>query len=672
MEEKMIRQTKFTTGEVDFSTWKRTEAEEYLSSAQSLLNCEVGTIGLLKKRKGSTSMLNITGNPIPQTHLYEFIDQYNNYYIVVSSNLRFDIYQKVGTVVTFVQSLTSADNVPYLTADLNDIDYTQDNDSLVLASPKYPPARIYITAYNTPAPPTFAYQALQIFPKPSYDFGNINYNAYPVTYTIIGSGLTFVITGSPPFTGAWTGGIIIGAGASDTAPIGYAIINSLSVVGNVTTFFCTMIIPFEVDPGNTTGYQYAIKQPAWSAILGYPACVLYFQNRLWFGNTLQLNNTVFGSRINAPINFDVGTGADTDAIVYTIGQTGAGSILWMNGGKQLEIFCTNNEFACPQNENAALTPSTFSIRQQSSYGALVGFKPITYINDSYYVTRSGNAIINFRFNGIGLTYISSNVSAASSHLVKSPINRALLRGSDTTQDNFIYFLNPDNTLTAFQFASEYKLAALTPAEFQPDTSLIDIVTIDNTVVILKFYSLTGQYILEQLDNNTRMDGTVTTTMASTGVITGLDEYNGYEVQVVYEGQDYGQYPVVSGTITVFNPHGYSGTVTVGFLYPVVINTMYPFSSAVESPFFKHVTRIYVDYDNAINFSINGELVPYQNFAAIQAGESIFPRSGTAIIDPYSGWNRFDNDGEPIIQITQNAPFDLRILGIGYQIESAVI
>ena len=53
MSEQMIRQTNFNMGEVDPTVWKRTDIPEYLTAAQSLLNIEVGTTGLAKKRKGT-------------------------------------------------------------------------------------------------------------------------------------------------------------------------------------------------------------------------------------------------------------------------------------------------------------------------------------------------------------------------------------------------------------------------------------------------------------------------------------------------------------------------------------------------------------------------------------------------------------------------------------------
>jgi hypothetical protein len=700
---KMIRQTSFSTGEVDQVTWKRTDINEYLTAAQSLLNCEVGTTGLAKKRKGTEFMLNASAYANPNSRMYEFIDKNNDYYILMSANGHFYVFDapndevqvvtmRGNNVVTgrgtnvvarsnglpFVQDIVT----PYITTDLDQIDYTQDNDTLILTHPNYAPGRIYISSYAT-SPPTFAFQYLDIYPLPSYDFNSINYNNFNVTLSVAGSPptLTFQFTGvgaDPGFTNAWIGGEIIGGGVSETSPIGYAIITAVSYSGGgggTVTFTGIVQLPFETNPTlyARKGSQYSIRQPAWSAALGYPAKVLFYQNRLWFGNTKTLPSTVFGSRINAPINFDVATGRDTDAIVYTIGQTNSGAITWMNGGKQLEVYCQNYEFACPQDQNAALTPGTFSIRQQSSYGASGKLKPITYINDSYYSNKTGKAIINFHYNGVGLTYVASNISAASSHLVKAPTNRALLRGSDTSQDNFVYFLNPDDdTLTAFQFANEYKLAALTPVTFQENVGLVDIVTIDNEIFILKFYDLTNTYTIERFNTLIKTDSYRPASMASSGLVTGLDMFNGYTVQVVYLNQDFGQYLVVDGEITVENPNLISDTVFIGLLYDVEIIPMYPFAGVAAAPFMKNLSRIYVDYFESLDFNINGKLVPYQNFADIQAGLPLQPQTDTAIISPVSGWNRNIRGINDAVVINQSSPFDLQILAIAYQVDMAVI
>ena len=87
--------------------------------------------------------------------------------------------------------------------------------------------------------------------------------------------------------------------------------------------------------------------------------------------------------------------------------------------------------------------------------------------------------------------------------------------------------------------------------------LIDICTIDNAIYILKYYSKTHQYTIEAFDDSTRMDGVMSVTMGSNGVVTGLSALEGFEVQVVYLNQDYGQYTVSGGQITVTDPLGNS-------------------------------------------------------------------------------------------------------------------
>jgi len=659
----MVRQTMFTAGEVDVQLWKRTDIEGYLSAAQSLLNVEVGTTGIAKKRKGTIFQFDVSAYINPNSQMYEFTDNQGNYYLLMSKNLAFTVFKITGGFA-FYQTIVT----PYATADLLDIDYTLDNDVLVLTHPNFPPARIYIASYG---PAIFSYQVLNIFPYPAYDFGNVNYDPATINYSIAGSVLTFIVTKPVGvFTTAWIGGQIIGAGTNVNDPLGYAIITNVTGA-NPYTFTANIIVPFLATGFSTVGAAYSIKQPAWSdpatgAMLGWPAKTVYYQNRLWFANTIAQPTTIFGSQINTPLSFDVGIGRDTDAIIYSIGQTNSGPIQWMNGGKQLELFTNNFEFAAPQNEAVGLTPGTFAIRQQSAYGVSANVKPTTYINDSYYITQVGNSIINFHYNGIGSTYTSSNVSVQSTHLVKNPQSRALLRGSSIDQDNYIYYLNEDSTITAFQFAAEYKLAALTPIQFQSNVLVKDLVTINNRVYILKEYTLNAAYAIELLDENTYIDSSKEYVMDSTGLVTGLGIYNGYAVQVLLLGQDYGIYTVVGSQITV-SEVTLPATVTIGLLYNVNITPMYTFAGPLESNFYKNISRIFVDYYNSLNFYVNGTFVPFQTYSDIQNATELDLKTGTAIVSPVRGWNRFDT-----FSITQSSPYDLQITSIAYQVAATII
>ena len=662
-----IRQTMFTIGEVDVTNYKRTDFQDYLKGAQSLLNIEVGTTGLAKKRKGTKFVQNMSSYVQFNSNGYEFVDKFGNYFIVVSVNLFFHIFSITNGVVAFYQTIAS----PYTTADLDFMDDVEDNDSLIFSVGTHKPGRIFIQSYG---PVVFAFELLNIYPFPAYDFGKIDYNNFTVSLTGDTTTITFQFTGlasDPGFTTAWIGGQIIGGGVNADDPLGYAIItNVIPWDGTKVVFTGNVQVPFKIAGASTKGSQYSVRQPAWSDALGWPKKISFYQNRLWFGNTDSLRTTMFGSQINKPINFDVGIGADTDAIIYNIGQTDCGSITWINSGKQLEIYTDNFEFVAPQDVNTALTPATFSIRQQDAYGCSNNLKPINYANDSFYVSKTGKAFIDYRFDGVGQAYTSTSVSVASSHLIKNPINRAILRGTDNSQDNFIYLLNSDQSITCFQFALQIGLAAFTPLQFQVGDSgmqtveIIDIFTVNNEVYFLKLYSINNTHALDKFVDDVKLDSYITSTMNETGLVTGLEILNGYSVTVLFDNQDYGTYTVVDGHIEVFNPNEMSGTVQVGLLYPVQITTMYLFSGPEQSNWFKQITQVDVDYYNSLDFYVNDIFVPYQQFVDVQEQIPPPPQTGTQTIFPVMGYNK-----QSVITITQNAPFDLQILGISYDIAS---
>jgi len=669
MATRTIRQTRFTMGEVDEVNWKRTDFEDYLAAAQSLLNVEIGSTGLAKKRPGSKTLLEVNDYASPNSKLYEFTDKFGNFYLVLSAPLFLHVFSISENEVELYQSVAT----PYTSDQLLQLDYTEDNDSLIFTIGNNQPSRLFISSYN---PAVFAFEALNIFPYPAYDFGQINYDNYTVSLSGNTTTATFTITGlgsDPGYTTAWIGGQIIGGGDTSEQPLGYGIIsNVVPWNGSQVVFTLDVRIPFKI-PGSTKGSEYSIRQPSWSNDLGWPRKVAFYQNRVWYGNTESLPNSVFGSQINKPNNFDVGTGEDTDAIIYTLGQTNTGGITWINPGKQLEIYTSNFEFVAPQDVNTALTPETFTIRQQDAFGSSSSLKPVNYTNDSYYASKTGKAFINFRFDGIGQAYTSTNISIASSHLIKQPKNRALVRGTDSSQDNFVYLLNDDNTITCFQFALQGGLAAFTPFVFEVDqdgnsiVDTLDIFTIDNEVYLLKYYTLSENYVIEKFQEKYKLDSVLDSTMDINGEVLGLQLLNGYTVSVLFDSQDYGEYLVEDGMIQVFNPNQNSGPVEVGLIYPFEVRTMYIYDGPGKNNWSKHLTEINIDYYQSLNFYINGKLVPYQTFENTQQQLPPVPQTGTATFYPVRGWNKYDT-----ITITQNAPFDIQILSIDYQIGAEIV
>lgn len=290
---RMVAQHLFTLGEVDEVNWKRTDVEGYLTGAQSLLNCEIGTTGLAKKRKGTVLNLSMNMSQYdPNCRFYEYRDILGNYYIIQSGIATFYVYQinPLTNFATFFGALANA--TPYTSAELPQIDYTLNGDSLVLSHPNHPPARIFISNYTLFA---FTYQVIAINPYPAYDFGVNNYNNAAVVLAVVGGNtntLTLTVTGTYTFDSSWIGGQIIGAGNSPEQPVGSGFITNVVNSGSSTVFSIAVQVPFDTANPAVSGSQYSIRQPAWSNALGYPAKVITYQNRLWFANTRQLPSTV--------------------------------------------------------------------------------------------------------------------------------------------------------------------------------------------------------------------------------------------------------------------------------------------------------------------------------------------------------------------------------------------
>jgi hypothetical protein len=179
--------------------------------------------------------------------------------------------------------------------------------------------------------------------------------------------------------------------------------------------------------------------------------------------------------------------------------------------------------------------------------------------------------------------------------------------------------------------------------------------------------LSEKYAIEKLQQEYKIDSYLDSTMNIDGEVLGLQLLEGYTVSVLFDSQDYGQYLVQDGKINVFNPNQDSGVVQVGLIYPFEIRTMYIYAGSNKSNWEKHLTEINIDYYQSLDFYINGKLVPYQTFSNTQQQLPPVPQTGTAVYYPVRGWNRFDT-----VTITQNAPFDIQILAIDYQVSSQIV
>jgi hypothetical protein len=118
-----------------------------------------------------------------------------------------------------------------------------------------------------------------------------------------------------------------------------------------------------------TGATEDWTEGAFSDYRGHPEAVTLHQQRLIFGGTLANPQTVWGSKVDKNLDFELGTN-DADAIKFTISARQRNNIRWIESHGFLVIGTSGAEYTVGSTSDSGgnITPSNISVRRQSGYG----------------------------------------------------------------------------------------------------------------------------------------------------------------------------------------------------------------------------------------------------------------------------------------------------------------
>lgn len=653
----IVRQASFFSGQVDPIQFNRTEFANYLTAAQSLQNCIVDTTGIVRKRDG-TLVVEALNQSYNRTIGFE--TSAGTKYVMLVKDRALVIY---GWAHDYYQRF---ENTPY--SNPYNIYITYVNGDLIIFNGGKeedggtPPQLLRFKGGK------FVLEKVTFDPLPSRDFNDVDYGSAKVS---IGDKSIIVECASDcGFNDDWIGGAIVGVGENDEP--GEGLITGVTVSGNKTTFALDIIHPLKKI---TKGSQISIRKPMMSSKIGWPSKGLFFLGRLWLWKFPGSEDCGTGSTINKVFAFHYSS-REIDAIFFQVPQTEHREvILWIHAGRKLEVYTDRSVYTTlaegPQ------IPGKFQLARRTSFGASDKFQPISYQNDTYYVSKTGNSLIKFEHNGFNFDERATNVSKAAETLLRDPIGRVLITGSASSQDNLLMILNSDKSIVCFQFSLEVGLAALTPFEMVGD--VLDITVIDNSMVLLKRFEKTDQYTLEVMENTREkyappseysrlyLDSSAEAYVNNNRQIENLNAYEGYSLRVItyneaFVPQDYGVHEVVDGVITLDKMPKNTRNVMVGFTYDVEITPMYFWYGTSNSNIPKHVVQVIVEYYQSIDFYIDGKIAKYQYFDDISKKKGLVPHSGYVTKDLLHGYKRYDT-----FTISQRSPFNLCVTSISYKI-----
>lgn len=148
----------------------------------------------------------------------------------------------------------------------------------------------------------------------------------------------------------------------------------------------------------------------------YPQTAAYYQQRRFFGNTLNDPDAVYGSRVGFPSNFNISSPLqDDDAITFRIaGGLQRNAVRHLLGLKALIVLTDGGEWTIGQ-AKTALTPANLPADQET-YVGISAADPVIIGNSILYVQARGSLIRDLQFdlqvdglNGRDLTLYASHL-----------------------------------------------------------------------------------------------------------------------------------------------------------------------------------------------------------------------------------------------------------------------
>ena len=540
----------FSSGEIAPILNSRGDVVLYQNGAKAIENMIPLIEGGLKKRHGTKLVSTFASGDA--LRVIPFSPTGEDSYIVVLGNGRLTVFKIVGNTATSVFSDNAS---PYLTADIQDVQYVYSEYALYFTHEKYPPRALSTNKdFSSWSVANMIFDIPPMGNNPEYrnaaanptkkEIGeevfvtSTNYAPWIASANyIVGDKVTYngrnwecllANTNSEPTAGNsnWLDIGIAGGGAFVASDVGSIIsINggmvrvtkfnsSLSVSGIVVKALNSII--------TAIARSWSITKGAFSATSGYPRCVTFFKQRLVFANTKQQPNTVWFSRVGATNNF-LETTDDGDAFSIAPASDRSDDILYLvqtSGG--IAVLTGGSEFFV--RSDGAIGPTTVNIDDHTFYGSFPLFRPVRVGNEVLFTQRGGMRMraLSYRYEVDGL--VSPDVSVSASHIPED--HAAYYEGAYQQEPYSVVWVRMgDGTLSCLTINRDQEVLAWSRHNFTDGAvvsllSLSTLIGFDRVFLLVKRGSNT---YLEVMDSSSTLDFE-SSVVPSNGLITLPAQY----------------------------------------------------------------------------------------------------------------------------------------------------
>lgn len=638
----LLRQfyTNFTAGELSPLMSSRIDSEAYKNGGKTLTNVRLRAQGGITRRPGLRYLQTLTSTTY-QSEPYIYDE--DEAYLLLFSDTKLEIVD-VSDPTVILQTITSC---PWLTAHIGNIVVSQSGDTMIIVNPNFAIKKLTRTSATN-------------FSLTDYEFDISDGMKFQPYHKFAAASTTIDPSGT---SGSVTLTASANAFSADYVGLYIRIVDSANTVRHalITAYTSPTVVTATLS-GSLANHNATDKwsEPVFSSVRGFPRSVTFHDQRLIFGGSRDLPNFLFMSKSGEFFNFDIGTGLDDESIQVQIAENQISEIKALSSFRHLSVFTSEQELFVPTSENRPLSPSTITVKRQTSFGSS-GVQPKDFDGATLFLTKSKGAVREFIYSDLSQGYNSDAITLLSQHLIGTPTDMETQAESSDQLESYMYLVNTDGHIPVFMSIRKEKLAGW--VQYQTNGSFKNISNVNREMYCVVERTINGSTVtsLELFDNtyHTDMGAKLSGSASTTWQVAHLPN-----TAVVVKSGNYslGTFTTDgSGNITLNDS---VTSVEIGLSYTPTITTLppeYQLADGVSVGQKRRIVRAVLDLFETLDVKAKGTKILIRN---VTEDFSQQPTPVTARKEVYMlGWG---NEGT--VTITQDEPLPFSLNGILLEVE----
>jgi len=525
--------TNFTAGEISPHLLGRGDLRAYDNGAKTLSNIFIHPTGGVRRRPG----LRFLGALPGKTRLVTFEFNTEQVYLLAFGDLSLDIYRD--------DILVASQPSPWSSSQLDQINWVQSADTLLVVHPEVAPKKITRTSDTAwiLGDWSFVEQGGRIF-QPHHKFAD--------------DGITLTPSGT---SGAIT--LIASADTFDASHVGARFrLNDKEV--EITAFTSATALQASVkEPLSGITATKDWEEQSFSAFRGWPVALCFHQDRLVIGGSRDLPNRLWLSKSADLFNFGLGSGLDDEAIEFALLADQVNALRAVFSGRHLQIFTSGAEWMV---SGEPLTPGNVQLNRQTRIGSPIDrtIPPRDVDGATLFVPRDGTGLREFLFADVEQAYQSNDMATLAPHMIGQPVDLDY-HGSKRQ----LHVVDADGTIaTVTVFRTEQVTAW---SRQQTNGAFRSLSVADDLVYVA--VERNGAWSLERFDEGCHTDAALTgAAVTPKSLWSGLDHLEGQAVAILADNAVHPSRTVTGGAV---NLDTNASTVEAGLSFHHLIEPLPP-------------------------------------------------------------------------------------------------